>query len=495
MNKYDVIIIGGGLGGLACGTMLSKEGMNVLLLERHHVLGGCLQSFRRGRYTLDTGMHYVGSLCEGQVMHQYFKYFGVLESLRMQKLDENGFEIINIDGREYRYAMGYDRFFDTLAADFPEEREGLKRYCDILKNIGSMLSVDILRSGHISAGGVEYMAVSAFDTIAGCVKNPVLRKVLAATNGLYGGTRESASLYEHGIINNSNIEGCYSFVGGSQQLADALAAQIESHGGRVMTSAGVSKIHLEGDRAEYVELENGERFYGSNIISSLHPSHTLSLLENNTVIKKAFFSRIGSLANSCGIFTTYFLMKPHSTPCANRNFWCYKTDDVWTYEGDYKGCNMPYVLVSMQPNGDGFSDVVTVLSPMPERFMAPWNDTLTGRRGSDYEEFKRRCGEAAVDFVEMFLPHIREGIASVHTASPLTYRDYTGTPDGSAYGIIKDYRNYIVNHLPSRMKIGNLFLTGQNLNVHGCLGTSISAAVTCSELLGTEYLTKKIGNA
>ncbi|MCH5329406.1 MAG: NAD(P)/FAD-dependent oxidoreductase [Alistipes sp.] len=495
MDRYDVVIIGGGLGGLACGTILSKEGMSVLLLERHRVIGGCLQSFRRGAYTLDTGMHYVGSLSEGQIMHQYFKYFGVLDSLRMQTLDENGFDVIDVEGRRYRHAMGYDRFFETLAADFPDEREGLKRYCGILKGIGSMLSPEILRRGKISDGGIEYMMMSAYDTIADCVKNPTLRKVLAGTNGLYGGNRETTSLYEHGIINNSNIEGCRCFVGGSQQLADAFVNEIRRNGGEVRTGAGVEHIHLEGDRAEYVELQDGERIYADNIISSLHPSLTLSLLENNTVIKKAFFTRINSLPNSCGIFTTYLLMKPGSMPYAGSNLWCYRTDDVWTLEGDYKGCNIPYVLISFQPAGNGYSDVVTVLSPMPERFMEPWRDTVTGHRGEEYEEFKRRYGAAAADFACEYLPELRDRIAGIHTASPLTYRDFTGTPDGTAYGIVKDYHNPIVNHLSARMKVSNLFITGQNLNVHGCLGTSISAAVTCSELLGTEYLTKKIGNA
>ena len=60
MKKYDVIVIGGGLGGLTCGAMLSKEGLNVCLLEQHSVIGGCLQSFKRNERILDTGMHYVG---------------------------------------------------------------------------------------------------------------------------------------------------------------------------------------------------------------------------------------------------------------------------------------------------------------------------------------------------------------------------------------------------------------------------------------------------
>ena len=57
MDKFDVVIIGGGLGGLSCGAILSKEGLSVCILEQQKHIGGCLQSFKRKGYSLDTGMH------------------------------------------------------------------------------------------------------------------------------------------------------------------------------------------------------------------------------------------------------------------------------------------------------------------------------------------------------------------------------------------------------------------------------------------------------
>ena len=47
MSRYDVVIIGSGMGGLACGTILSKEGMKVCVVEKNRTIGGCLQSCRR----------------------------------------------------------------------------------------------------------------------------------------------------------------------------------------------------------------------------------------------------------------------------------------------------------------------------------------------------------------------------------------------------------------------------------------------------------------
>ena len=68
-----VLDIGSGLGGLVSGVILSKEGLKVCVLEKHHKAGGNLQTFSRDGCIFDTGMHYLGSLDEGQYLHKYFK--------------------------------------------------------------------------------------------------------------------------------------------------------------------------------------------------------------------------------------------------------------------------------------------------------------------------------------------------------------------------------------------------------------------------------------
>lgn len=497
MKKYDVIIIGGGLGGLSCGVMLSKEGLNVCVLEQHNVIGGCLQSFQRNGRILDTGMHYVGSLSEGQIMHQYFKYLGIVDALNLRKLDENGFDYFHFgDGTNYCHSMGYDRFTDNLSAHFPKEKENIKSFANTIQHVGKLISPSILKEGRISNGGMGYISISAYNEICKLIEDDKLRSVLAGNCGLYAGDKQTTSLYEYGMITHSNIEGAYAFEDGTQQLADLLVEQIKKNGGDVFLKSKVSRIVLNGEKVEYVKLDNDDRMSATWVISSLHPSVTFSLLENNTIYKKAFFTRINSLANTYGLFTTYLLLKPNTVRYVNQNHYLFNNPDVWAIYGDYKGHNIPSTLLCMQPNSDSeFTDVITLLTPMPFALCEKWANSIIERRGGDYKDFKAQFSDAVIDFVSRYYPNLRQNIDKIYTASPLTYRDYTSTPEGSAYGIIKDCRNPMVTLMPARTRIGNLLLTGQNLNIHGCLGTVVSSAVTSSEILGVEYLSKKIGNA
>ncbi len=108
--KYDVIIIGSGLSGLQSAYILSKEGFNVCLVEKQKILGGCLQTFSRCGTVFDTGMHYIGGLDEGQVLHKFFTYFDLNSRLKLKRLDEDGYDVVRFEGEEYKFAMGYERF-------------------------------------------------------------------------------------------------------------------------------------------------------------------------------------------------------------------------------------------------------------------------------------------------------------------------------------------------------------------------------------------------
>src|SRR5260221_7106832 len=117
MHQYDVVIIGSGLGGLACGTLLAKEGYKVCVLERNKQLGGNLQTFARDKVIFDSGVHYVGGLDEGQNLYQIFKYLEIMDKMKIQRMDESVVDEIMFvnDPKTYYHAQGYENFIATLA--------------------------------------------------------------------------------------------------------------------------------------------------------------------------------------------------------------------------------------------------------------------------------------------------------------------------------------------------------------------------------------------
>lgn len=166
MSKYDIIIIGSGLGGLECGAILSKEGFNVCVVEKNAQFGGCFQTYQRKGHLLDTGIHYVGSLDEGQVMNQYFRYFGIMDKLKIKRLDDAAFDTIYYKGKTYDYAMGYPQFIETICRSFPHEKENLKCYAEQLQAVGNLISVDHLKQGTLALEGMKYFCTSAAHLIA-----------------------------------------------------------------------------------------------------------------------------------------------------------------------------------------------------------------------------------------------------------------------------------------------------------------------------------------
>jgi len=121
-----------------------------------------------------------------------------------------------------------------------------------------------------------------------------------------------------------------------------------------------------------------------------------------------------------------------------------------------------------------------------------WENTTVEKRGEEYKKFKEQKSKQLLDLLEESFPGINANIESYSSSTPLTYRDYTATKEGSMYGVVRD-KNFPTQTLVSqRTKIPNLYMTGQNINSHGILGVTIGAIITCSEFLGINTIIKDI---
>src|SRR4051794_31543870 len=66
-GRWDVIVVGSGMGGMATAAALAKHGRRCLVLEQHYVPGGFTHTFSRKNFTWDVGVHCVGEMSERQL--------------------------------------------------------------------------------------------------------------------------------------------------------------------------------------------------------------------------------------------------------------------------------------------------------------------------------------------------------------------------------------------------------------------------------------------
>lgn len=490
MNK-SVIIIGSGLGGLQCGYILAKNGFDVTVLEHDSVVGGCLQTFRRGKALFDTGFHYVGGLGEGQSLHGLFRYFDLLD-LPWQPLDVDCFDEVVIGNRSFPFACGHQNFVERLADFFPKERQNLAKYAEFLRQVGEHIYDSFLPRESSDFYSTSLFARSAHEFLTETISDPLLQKVLSGTSLKMELCAETLPLYVFAQINNSFIQSAWRLRGGGSLIAVRLAEKIREFGGKIRVHSTVTKMVEENGRIAKVIVNGGETLTADYVVSNAHPATTLALVDESRCLRRIYRNRITNLRNSFGMFTANIRLKTNELPYQNRNIFVHADDaDLWHFQSSEK---VKSVLVNFAPPTDGsdFAPSIDLLTPMRWHEVEQWSDCRVGHRGESYVDFKDNRVEQCLGLVEKRLPELRNAIDRVFTSTPLSYQSYTLTHQGSAYGICKDFNNPMATVLTPRTPIENLLLTGQNLNLHGILGVSMTSIFTCAELLGMDFLVKEI---
>ena len=478
--RYDVVIIGSGFGGLVCAHLLAKAGKRVLVLERQLQPGGCIQSYQRKGQAFDTGLHYVGGLGEGQKLNRIFSHLGLMR-LPWHRLDPEGFDLVTIGEETFAFAEGYDQFVDKLATHFPKEREALQQYVQTLQQ------TEAVAFG--SNDAYQLFGTSAYDYLTRTFNDPLLINVLSGSALKMELRQASLPLFTFAHGNSSFIQSSWRLQGDGNLIVKSLIDDIRSFGGEVICQAEVDELIEKDGRIIAAHSTNGETYEGDVFISDIYPSLTFSLVKDSAVLRNLFRRRMSNMENTFGIFTASLMLKPDTLPYFNHNKFVYRQPNVWTFYEE-PGSVGGLMISCRVPEEGTYATQIDLLTPMPWRVCEPWADTQIGRRGADYLALKARYADECITLAETVIPGLREMISQTYTSTPLTYRDYTLTPNGSAYGVRRDCRNLVITMLSPRTPIPNLMLTGQNLMLHGLEGVSMTALLTCQEILGTEYIKK-----
>lgn len=501
-ERYDIVIVGSGLGGLVSAIILAKEGYSVCVLEKNNQFGGNLQTFVRDKTIFDTGIHYIGGLSEGQNLYKYFKYLGIMDHLKLKKMDEDSFDIISFEdeNKEYPHAQGHENFIKQLSKHFPEEKEAIKNYCEKIKATCDLFPLYNLRwEGKYDSA---ILSLNAKQTIDELTDNKLLRAVLAGSNFLYAGTEDKSPFYVHALSVNSYIQSSWRCINGGSQITKQLIKQLKKHGGEVYKHKEVIRFNTENNNVTSVKMKDGSEVSATKFISNIEPKTTLKMVGEEN-FKKSFYNRIQNLEGVISAFSLYLVFKPQTFKYINHNYYHFKnSNDVWTAH-EYDENTWPKTYMASMNASDKeqeWADGMTFISYMKFDEVLAWADTFNttvekNDRGESYDEFKTRKATCFLNEIERKFPGIKDCILSIHTSTPLSYRDYIGGHNGNMYGYVKDSNNPMKSFIASKTKLDNLYLTGQSVNMHGVLGVTIGAVITCSEIVGKEYLVTKINQA
>ncbi|GAC1449292.1 MAG: FAD-dependent oxidoreductase [Chitinophagaceae bacterium] len=131
--RYDVVIIGSGIGGLTAGALLSKAGLTVCVLEKEPHPGGYLAGFRRKDFRFDTAIHWLNQYTkEGMVC----RLFDALGNDYPRAISQQRIRRFKGDDYEYLLTNRPDDLKEQWKKEFPEDADGIDRFFRAAKKVG-----------------------------------------------------------------------------------------------------------------------------------------------------------------------------------------------------------------------------------------------------------------------------------------------------------------------------------------------------------------------
>jgi all-trans-retinol 13,14-reductase len=443
-DKYDVVVIGAGIGGLTCGAFLAKEGLSVLVAEQHSKPGGCCTSFKRKGFTFDAGIEHLTGAERGGMLYNILEELGLEDDIEFIELTPPITRIIDSD-----YDVPFtpvERLAEELKRMFPGEGMSIDTFVQDCKAvISEMMALAepggkmglIIKFMFKSPKLRKYGGKSYRQALVESFKEPKLRAILGSLLEIDPGEAASMPMMILGMV--LGHPALQYPKGGVQALAATLARGVTKHGGDLALKTLVKKIVVENGKATGVELADGTMVRSRYVVSNADGRQTLLKLIGEQYLSPKLVKELKETRLTDPIFLVSLGVDidpkamgfDGTTIVYNRSD---NIDDLWS--GDTEKCSLLIMMHSLLDPSQAPEGMATVqiVTPFPYKYMDYWKREKDGTRGKEYTELKEALADKLIALAEKIIPQLSKHIVCKDIATPLTYERYTLNSEGASHG-------------------------------------------------------------
>ncbi|MFH1465206.1 MAG: FAD-dependent oxidoreductase [Pseudomonadota bacterium] len=468
-EPFDVVVVGGGMGGLSAGALLSSYGFHVLLLEQHHKVGGCTSSFERGGFHFDTALHEMLGGAPGTQLGEVLHAAGVDDKVELIEIPV----LYRAIFPDVDFTMPADRAAAeaALCARWPAECPGIHAFHEEMRQVAEQSSelADMQRRTSLSKlliplqqpAVVRNLRANFQDVLDRYLQDEALKAVLGQL-WIYYGPPPSELWAVMGLSANHGYltQGAYHIRGSSQALADAYAERITELGGEVRTGVRVAAIDVEAGRVRGVTTADGERVPARYVVSNADPYQTFNHLVGAEQLPPGWLKRLERMEPSNGLMAVYLGLdtEPSTWGVADHEIFYNSTLDA------------DRAYASMMTGAyDAASLSLTFYTNLGDDFYAPpgksvlvlntYADISTWPADRDaYAAEKERVAAIMMALAERVLPGLSAHVEVQEVATPRTLQSFTLAQAGTPYGFDATPEQWM--SLPNHTPIDGLFLAG-----------------------------------
>ena len=480
-DSHNALVIGSGVGGLSTAIILAQMGFQTTVIEKNPLPGGLMRGYTRQGLDCAVGVHYLGSLDDGQVLRRLFDLLGVSEGIPVERMGADG--IIDryiFDDFAFDLPEGLGAYEENLRNTFPDEHRQISAIMEIIRqNSKKMHALDFLFSRQTDVAMLEGM--KPFGEILTELRcSPGLRAVLGIPCCWIGVPLDCCPVFYHNMVLATYLFSSWRLKCSSAQMANAFVDRLKSIGGQIIQGNGVKKILVNHRVVEGVQLTSGSVLKSPIVIGSVHPKVVLSMLPDGAA-KPSYRRLVSKLIDTDGMFCAHVSLAASQHAAIPHNiFKIHTKTDGYILDLKY------YQLRESERAGE---NLLTILTSGDYERWRKWEHTKTGQRGENYvREKKNRAWRLIHESEEIFGPLQDAKLVDAYT--PLTTRDWVNSPEGSAYGVLRSSDQLLEASILNRTSVKGLFLAGQSVMAPGIIGTILGSLRTVKLIIGPERYEK-----